>query len=55
MDDLDFELKYLEGEKNVLADCFSRFPRLDDILMRDKGLKLSQQNKGTMVTFTQLT
>ena len=28
MDDFDFELKSLQGEKNVLADCFSRLPRV---------------------------
>ena len=55
MDDFDFELKYLEGEKNVLADCFSRLPRMDNILMGDKELKMIQQNKGTVVSFKQLT
>ena len=33
MDDFDFELKCLEGKKNVLADCFSRLPRMDKISM----------------------
>ena len=55
MDDFDFELKYLEGEKNVLADCFSRLPRMDKISMGDKELKMIQQNKGTMVDFKKLT
>ena len=55
IDGFDFELKYLEGEKNVLADCFSRFPRIDEIWMGNKELKMIQQNKGTMVDFKQLT
>ena len=40
MDDFDFELKHLEGEKNVLEDCFSRLPRMDEILMGDKDFKM---------------
>ena len=55
MDDFDFELKYLEGEKNVLADCFSRLLRIDKISMGDKELKMIQQNKGTMINFNKLT
>ena len=46
MDDFDFELKYIEGEKNVLMDCFSRLPRMDKISMGDIELKMIQQNKG---------
>ena len=55
MDDFDYELKYLEGEKNVLADCFSGLPRMDKISMGDKEHKTTQQNKGTMVDFKKLT
>ena len=55
MDDFDFELNCLEGEKNVLADCFSRLPRMDKISMGDKELKMIQQNKGTIVDFKKLT
>ena len=43
MDDFDFELKYLEGEKNVLADSFSiLLPRMSKISMGDKELKMIQ-------------
>ena len=55
MDDFDFELKYLEGENNVLGDCFSRLPGMNKILMGDKELKLIKQNKGTVVDFKKLT
>ena len=56
MDDFDFELKYYEGEKNVLVDCFfSRLPRMAKSLMGDKKLKMIQQNKGTMINFNKLT
>ena len=55
IDDFDFELKYLEGEKNILADCFSRLPRMDKISMVDTELKMIQQNRGTMVNFKKLT
>ena len=54
MDDCDFELKYLEGEKNIRADFFSRLPRMDKILMGDKELKMIQQQKGTMINFNKL-
>ena len=56
IEDFDFELKlkYLEGEKNVLAD-FSRLPRMDKISMGDKEIKMIPQNKGTMANFKQLT
>ena len=43
MDDFDFELNYLEGEKNVIADCFSRLPRMDKISVGDKELKMIQK------------
>ena len=55
MDDFDFESKYLEEEKNVLADSFSRLPRMDKISTGDKELKIIQQNKGTVVDFKKLT
>ena len=42
MDDFDFDLKYLEGEKNALADCFLRLPKMAKILMGGKELKMIQ-------------
>ena len=29
IDEFDANLTYIEGKKNVLADCFSRLPRLE--------------------------
>ena len=54
MDDFDFELKFLEGEKKVLVDCFSRLPRMDKILMGGKELTMIQKQK-QMLNFKQLT
>ena len=28
LDQFDLQIKYIEGNKNVLADCFSRLPRM---------------------------
>ena len=30
MEQFYYTLKYLEGEKNALVDCFSRLPRMDN-------------------------
>ena len=42
--------KYLEGEKNVLADCFSRLPQMKNkITVGEKELGVIQKQKGTIV------
>ena len=42
-------LDYLKGEKNILADCFSRLPRMEEILVGKKELEMIENQKGTMV------
>ena len=46
--DFDVTFKYIEGKKNVLADCFSRLPRME----KASGGKSS--DKGTLIDFTKL-
>jgi transposase InsO family protein len=52
MEQFYYTLEYLEGEKNVLADCFSRLPRMDNkITVGEKELEMIRKNKGTLVDF----
>lgn len=43
-------LSYIEGKKNILADCYSRLPRMD--LLSPTGAKIA--GKGTLVEFEKL-
>ena len=52
MEQFYYKLDYLEGEKNVLADCFSRLPRMDNkITVGEKELDMNEKQKGTLVDF----
>ena len=47
-----YTLDYLEGDKNVVADCFSRLSRMDNkISVGKKELDMIQKQKGTLVDF----
>ena len=47
LDQFDFQIKYIEGNKNVLADCFSRLPRMEKPLVGDR----EAQGKGHLINF----
>mmetsp|Transcript_3054 Transcript_3054/g.3378 ORF Transcript_3054/g.3378 Transcript_3054/m.3378 type:complete len:147 (+) Transcript_3054:2445-2885(+) len=50
-----FTLDYLEGDKNVLGDCFIRLPRMDNkILVGKKELDTIKRQKETVVDFKTL-
>jgi transposase InsO family protein len=51
MEEFNYTLHYLEGEKNVLADCFSRLPRMPKISVGDKELNMIKEKKGDQVDF----
>ena len=41
MEQFYYTLEYLEGEKNILADCFSRLPRMNNkITVGEKELEM---------------
>ena len=48
MDEFDLKLHYIKGAKNVLADCFSQLPRMDD------PTKVRRKKKGTTINFATL-
>jgi transposase InsO family protein len=48
LEDFDITFRYIEGEKNVLADCYSRLPRMD------KPSKGRNENKGTTIDFNNI-
>ena len=50
IDEFDTTLRYIKGAKNVLADCFSRLPRMEKPSVGDKELK----QKGKLVDFMAL-
>ena len=54
MEQFYYTLDYLEGDKNVLADCFSRLPRMEKILVGKKELEMIEKEKGTVVNFKTL-
>ena len=54
MEQFYYTLDYLEGDKNVLADCFSRLPRMEKILVGKKELEMIEKEKGTKVNFKTL-
>ena len=54
MEDYNIQLRYLEGERNVLADCFSRVPRMDKPTVGDRELEMIQKQKGTVINWEQM-
>ena len=51
LENFDINLQYIEGDKNVLADCFSRLPRMSKPSVGDKELYMKKNNKGTEVNW----
>ena len=52
MEQFYYTLKYLEGDINILADCFSRLPRMNNkITVGEKELEMIKKQKGTIVDF----
>ena len=49
LENFDINLQYIEGNKNVLADCFSRLPRMSKPSVGDKEIYMKKNNKGTAV------
>lgn len=49
LEDFSPKFKYIQGKDNVLADCFSRLPRMESPL---EG-KRAEPNKGTTVAFAE--
>ena len=54
MEDYNIELKYLPGEQNVLADCFSRVPRMEKPAVGDRELEIIWKQKGTAINWNEL-
>ena len=48
MEQFYYTLGYLEGDKNVLVDCFSRLPRMEKISVGKKELDMIKRQKGTV-------
>ena len=47
LDQFDFQIKYIEGNKNFLADCFSRLSTMEKPLVGDR----EAQGKGNLINF----
>ena len=47
LDEFDTTIHYIEGKKNVLADCFLRLPRMEKPSVGDSEL----QGKGNLIDF----
>ena len=54
MEQFYYTLDYLEGEKNVLADCFSRLPRMEKTSVGKKEIEMIEKKKGTEINFKTL-
>ena len=50
IDEFDATMTYIKGSKNVLADCFSRLPRMEKPSVGDKEL----QQKGRLIDFNNI-
>ena len=51
IDEFDVTIRYIEGKKNVLADCFSRLPLMAQPSVGDREL---QGTKGTLIDFNDI-
>ena len=51
MEDYDIKLRYLPGDRNVLADCFSRLPRMTKITISEKEIKMIRKEKGHVINW----
>ena len=51
IDEFDTLLTYIQGKKNVLADCFSRLPLMEKPTAGDKEL---QGTGGTLINFKKI-
>ena len=45
VEEFDVTLRYIEGENNVLADCFSHLPRMSKPLVGDKERSMIERIK----------
>ena len=45
----DIKLKYLEGEQNVLADCFLQVPWMEKLTINGKELEAIRKGKGKLI------
>ena len=55
IEDFDITWRYIPGKDNVLADCFSRVPRMSPCTVGDKEKKMYEQKRGVVVNFKELT
>ena len=51
MEDYDIKLQYIKGERNVLADCFSRLPRMEKATIGEKELEMIRKQKGKLINW----
>ena len=51
MEQFYYTLDYLEGDKNILADCFSRLPWMAKTLVGKIELEMIEKQKGTVIDF----
>ena len=42
LDEYNLELRYIEGKKNVLADCFSRLPQIEKSSVGDSADRIGR-------------
>ena len=54
MEDSDIKLQYLPGEQNILADCFSQLPQMEEITIGNKELEMIQKQKGKVINWKTL-
>ena len=54
LEEFDVTLLYIEGEKNLLADCFLNHPKMSKLSVGEKEQLMIERNKGTLVEFQKL-
>ena len=54
MQHFDTKWHYLAGERNILADCFSRLPQMDRITVGDREIDMIENNRGTEIDWNNL-